>query len=728
MGTGLVRGAMRLGRRGAEAVLSRVLQMPVRLVVQPAEPGLSDTGVHTLAAPQSELVEAAAAGLAPVPDAQPGASEAASSPRTKQADDAPMNWLARREPCRPLRTLLDNSHYRLAADRQGRLVFEAADGGESIVSALTLVVEWAGPSGLSREAAPIKLNTQRKRDGEGWTAFAGAATGGVECALVLTGHHASPMVNVRGRCVFLQPPPGHELVRLALVLDVEPEITELFSKNRQVLHPCGPERHWLDRQGLAIGAGKAAAVIYHTPAVSSLQADTGERRVIVNFDLSDDHPQIVDDPNGSYRNASRAAIRPLQALTGCFDLCLGARPKAMPRIMALPDGFTAAHVWTEHGCYTSYGTHYALYLGSDHITDVTKAKGGFVKHGIKTTKSVFFDNLVGALNDDQSELFKGDVASIKGNKAFEDNLIQLDKLGYEICLHCPQAASSSPEVIEGAVSYMNEVFNTRTWIDHFWYRPDGVKSGCFEAFCNCGLITPTIRRLWRDEQTRFFWNPAYEYLQTPHRRDPDDVVNHWNWDRALPNPVYWRHPTVGLEQAELAPTASPFVSWATWDSWYPREGQPRYDAASLDALVANWGIGIAHVYPTYVGEANRAWRRTDEGEVVVSMEFEDILARMAWLERQGLLLNTTIRDLLGYWLKLERVTWRYEPETAALVYENLGEEDILGFSIAFDLIGEDKAILLDGLTVEAKKRASSHVLSFDLPARGRRTLSGFDPS
>jgi hypothetical protein len=60
-------------------------------------------------------------------------------------------------------------------------------------------------------------------------------------------------------------------------------------------------------------------------------------------------------------------------------------------------------------------------------------------------------------------------------------------LGYEICLHCVAPETSSEVAMEAALEYMQKTYDTVSWIDHFWYRPDGVKSGCLESFCCEGL-------------------------------------------------------------------------------------------------------------------------------------------------------------------------------------------------------------------------------------------------
>src|SRR5205823_8479877 len=126
------------------------------------------------------------------------------------------------------------------------------------------------------------------------------------------------------------------------------------------------------------------------------------------------------------------------------------------------------------------------------------------------------------------------------------------------------------------------------------------KAGCSEAFCASGLFGPAAR-LWEHHGIRFFWNPVFEYREQPDPRPSREILNHWIWDQATPNPLYWRHPTLGVTRGEIDALRIPYVSWPTWGSWYPRADSPRYTQEQLETLIDDWGVSLAHVYPTYVG-------------------------------------------------------------------------------------------------------------------------------
>jgi len=49
------------------------------------------------------------------------------------------------------------------------------------------------------------------------------------------------------------------------------------------------------------------------------------------------------------------------------------------------------------------------------------------------------------------------------------------------------------------------------------------------------------------------------------------------------------------------------------------------------------------------------------GRIVVSREFDDYLATMAAFQEERKIFFTTIRNVMEYWLKLEKVELRYSP-------------------------------------------------------------------
>jgi hypothetical protein len=601
--------------------------------------------------------------------------------------------------------------YRIAADRHDRLAVLTADGSGVILKALTIATLWQRDGIDARQATPLRYAKARRQLDDGSVELVVTGSSPIfHTQLFLHCHEASPEVEIVTRSVAIHDHGAVDIERHALVFDFVPAVAELYLKNRRVERYLREPSYWLDRQGAAFGDGPQSAYIYHVPRVSSLEVEPRQRRLIVNLDLAADHPQIVDDPRGRFRDASRSSLLPMVVLCNQVRLCFGHRPADLPRFMTQPGGFVASHVWAEHACFTALPVHKAVYLGSDHIDDPQQATGGFVRHRIPTTKSVFYDNRGGVRNYPEAGIFDGPMVAIRTNEGFSRLLDNLYRLGHDICLHCPQPESSQPEEIEEALAYMRDRYASEVWIDHFWYRPDGVKSGCAESFCSNGLFGPAAA-LWVRYGVRFFWNTVYEYLNTENPRPWRELLNHWVCDQTRPNPLYWRHPTLGVATAEIEPLSIPYISWPTWDSWYPREDAPRYTHQQLDALVNDWGVSLSHVYTSDVGAANRAWTVAD-GEVRIGPEFDAVLAEMARLQRDRLLLNTTIRDQMRYWLALERVRLRPDPDCGGVSVINESGEAIADLA----LVCQSDRILVDGNCPQGRWHRGEYIFWFDLPA------------
>ncbi|HWA21425.1 MAG TPA: hypothetical protein VG735_03410 [Caulobacterales bacterium] len=509
-----------------------------------------------------------------------------------------------------------------------------------------------------------------------------------------------------------------ELFQQVVVFEVGPRLAQLFLKNRKSTRLFPRARYWLDKQGVRFGAGEESVWLYHTPAVSSIEVEPKSNRLFVNLDKADDHPMMVDEHDTSYRDASAVRLTAASALETKFSISIGYAPPDTPRLMIAPNCRLATHVWTEHACYTDLRVHRAVYFGDERIEKAIDATGGFVRHGIPVTKSVFFDNPDGVANDGHSPLFTGPQASLCTSPGMPVFLEELRDAGHEICLHCVQPNTSAHDAVEEALAHMGDKFGSVSWIDHFWYHPSGEKRGCAESFCCRGQVSYS-HDLWRKAGVRYFWNPFYEYEPLTEARPHMEVLNHWHWNEAVSNPLYWRHPTLGNPNAIATHRNGAFISFPTWESWFPRKDSARYALAQLNSLIDDWGVALAHTYPTFCGDANLAWREAEDGSIRIGEEFDALLAHMAELDQRGLLWNTTLRSLLGRLEQYEQVSVSPSPQSGGVVIENMSGAPLAGLTFALDT----KAAVINGVLAAGVERGGAYLFARDLAADEKLTIA-----
>lgn len=624
---------------------------------------------------------------------------------------------ARRNPGDAQEIVYQNRFYRIVKFPDGDIGIATTDGSNFLVSTIHVAIE--GEVANRRIAQANLLAFSHIENWPIWneTELVTRVSGVLDCQIGLFCKADSPEIRFAAQSAASAD--EVKLSKLSIEFQVAQPVRELYLKNRKVLRRFLKERYWLDRQGAAFGCDEQSLIIYHSPEVSSLEFNHLANRLIVNLDASGDHPMMIDNPSGSYKDASCSILAPGDRLEAKFSLWAAFEPKILPRLMSQPKGYVSTHVWTEHACFTHERVHRAVYFGSDQVTSSGDAVGGFVKAGIPVTKSVFYDNPERVLNDPQTSHFKGPMAAIRTSENFEAFLNELSQLGHEICLHCAAPRTSTDEEMRTALNYMKESFDSVSWIDHIWYKPDGDKSGCIESFC-CQGLSNYGQNHWQNFGVRYFWNPYYEYYSAPHMRSPSESLDHWTWDPAFPNPLYWRHPTLTKGQGPLGTRSAPFISFATWEAWTP--GDPTkdfYQDRHLAQLVDDWGIRVSHCYPTYVGDLNAAWEVREDGAVVTSQYFEQILARLVKLQEQGYLWNATLRDLLGYLVDLEKIEIRPDVESGGVRITNANGTAVEGLSLACDL----DSVVVDGKKTSGAWRGNQYVFWFDLPPHSSVVVS-----
>jgi hypothetical protein len=130
-------------------------------------------------------------------------------------------------------------------------------------------------------------------------------------------------------------------------------------------------------------------------------------------------------------------------------------------------------------------------------------------------------------------------------------------------------------------------------------------------------------------------------------------------------------------------------------------------------LVEEWGVSISHSYLTYVGHTNAAWEQREDGSIVTSAAFEQLLGRLASLQSQRLLWNATLRDFLDYLVRLEKVEIHPAISGDGVEIVNSNDADIAGLALACDV----DAVTVDGAKPEGVWRGNQYVFWFDLPAQ-----------
>jgi hypothetical protein len=565
-----------------------------------------------------------------------------------------------------------------------------------------------------------------------------------------------------------------KIVRHAIIFDFDISLHAIIRKNRQIRKENFPKRAWLDKQGAIFGSGSNSTFIYHTPGISSLETIPSKKRLIVNLDYHKDHPQVMNNPNGGYLDRSHSCFSSGDETSYCFSMVLGYQPPVFLRLMSAPKGFLATHVWTEHACHSDLRVHRALYYGSELIQKPGLAEGGFVKYGIPVTKSVFYKNELGIRSEDPAMVFHNPMVAIKESPDFLSFLKDLQSLGfYDICLHCLQPQTSTPKEYEEALEYMEKNFDSACWIDHLWYRWDGTR-GCCEAITCEGLdpaspyymeplwlrygvkyfwsysaeLLRRVADIWADQRTLKFKSAVFEMVKArkyikafsytaykvkekitlkgrtikPKRfvKSAERPLNIWDASDADPNPIYWARQSP--REHSSAKPGPRIYSWATRAAYFPAAEKPDpYSENGVERLIRSWGLSISHAYPVslYLGDRNSAWQINRHGKVVISPFFDSLLKSMSELQKGNKLYLATIRNIMDYWIKLEKVEIQYIPlENAARIY-NYNSETVEGIAI----VCQGAEIFVNGQRPQFKRLGEEIVFWFDIDALTYTTIS-----
>jgi hypothetical protein len=533
--------------------------------------------------------------------------------------------------------------------------------------------------------------------------------------------------------------------REALVALFDIPVTEIYKKNRQIdAGPFEPE-YWLLREGVRFGSGDRSALVYHTPDVSSLQTDTHRRLLFVNLEYSMDHPFLnipfQKDGGGRWNDLSEASYNQGETRKNSFSINIGEMPAAVPRIMAVPDGYLAGYVFTEHADGGNIRTHRAAYFGSEDITSVSDAMGGFAGHKIPVTKSIFYPDI-----DVPSNLTNRNDSARALVRNFMD---QLQSTGiYDICLH---GANADRTEAERWIKSMKDSYETATWIDHGMFAGTDNR----QSFV-CDGLNPASQYytadLWGKYNTRYFWNAAVEELRKLPVKEKVISMKFYEaslniWRRyfsteelkqagffkafreliskskeegeldsylprrgsSMPTPLFWKHPTRTMN----------FYSWATdYVKIFSHSDKGlKQEEENLNKLIIDRGIFINHGY--FVRNLYEdGVLINSSGKIATSPYFDKTLDLMVQMRDKGDLYITTIRDLLDYWMLIENISFEYMPD-GTIYINNLNDRVIGGFS----LVVKAGNVSIDGKITKFRKAGDDTIFWFDLAAKQRVRLT-----
>lgn len=476
-----------------------------------------------------------------------------------------------------------------------------------------------------------------------------------------------------------------EIMRLTF----DPELTEIYLKNRRKLTSITGTEYWLDKEGCKFGAADTCAMVYHTPNIASMFVNKTNKTLDVVLDSHDSHwymrTHAGDTSAEQYSDLSDSVRATGESVSYSFGLIVGYDPPIKPRMMLNPDGYVAALIWTEHTDNSIIETQRASMFGRSDITSADNAVGGFAYHDIPITKSVFYYG-----NDRQVGIKTSKSGSI--NTDFENFLDGLYEDGYEICLHTPSPDTDTRSECLEAIQYVKENFDTITWIDH----------GAIvnrEAISSDGLIEESeyyIADYWDTYGTKYFWQYGSE--NGPHtgldKLAPGEPTN-------AVTPLYWRHPTRMRD----------YISWCA-----RTVGSRAYETflteGNINALVTNWGFSILHTYSVSANPDATFCTKNQDNSYSISDFAEARLTQMAGLRDNGLLRLATLRDVIEYWLDLEQVGLQYERNGDVTITNGTGHT-VNGFSLVLD----SENFTLD-IPHNVKSTQYGAVVWFDLPTSG----------
>lgn len=503
--------------------------------------------------------------------------------------------------------------------------------------------------------------------------------------------------------------------RSSLIFPFADSVQEVYRKNALLDTSRFQPSYHLAGNGFKAGKDKRSFVVYHNPELSSLQLNTTNQIAVFNLDYEADHPFIhyplLEDSNDYYLDKSATFRQKRESSKYAFQLQIGISTKHIPRLMPLPNGFEAGIIWTEHADWTDIRSQRAISFGHEDITHAENAVGGFAKWDIPVTKSVFFDNPDNISNNEISKgLFPGKHATIQKDTLFFDLLQQLHKLGFEICLHTPEQYTSNKSDMQKALSFMQEHFDSKSWIDHGYNNK--LINNRENIVCD-GFLKDSEwygKDLWKQHGITYFWNAAIEEFRPFDKWDFDGqlIIPFPGYGDAFPDNIIQLHPN---HQDIWMWSTSGTLEVPTEDLW-----DYYFHPQRLEQLIRFRSVWINHVYPAWVVEQKGYWKWDEDGKIQSMSGLDKSLERISEYRSEGKINVFTLKDYLNYFTALQQLQFEFE-EDGSLAIQN-GGTDIYGLSF----IIKGKIPLVDGKIPPSKPLDNQTVFWFDLPANHKAIL------
>lgn len=641
---------------------------------------------------------------------------------------------------------LENRWYVLEVDDYGGIVIKTVNGEILMAGLKYYSVYENNIENWGLDSVALKLCN------DSTVSVSGKGASGVLVSISLTVSMDKPEMEVNVKTQYNQ---ATIVRREALVVKFNEPLSEVYRKNGIIDVDSFDSEYWLQRQGARFGNGSKSSLIYHTPHISSLQLNSKKNLLFFNLEYFLDHPFInipyQKDGAGRWVDFSAANYSMGNVRNDSFTIYFGTLHKVTPRLMPVPHGYLAGYVFTEHADGGNIRTQRAAYFGSESITNIQEATGGFAGNKIPVTKSVFYADTtsghsVNSIRDDPDK------------PQFLDFLDQLYVTGlYDICLHTPDTYSSDRKTLSEAIEFMKHRYNAKTWIDH------GMESGDMnrESYV-CDGLNPNAELfaadLWEKYDTRYFWSRAGEAMgrNSPSLKEgikklrlrkvsAELWARYWfqkeyMGDRTFkslaiilkgyipryelnsiqplrgssyPTPLYWQNITM----------TSNFYSWITnfvynGISSDKAEDQLNDEINQLNRLIKDRGIFLNHGYFVR-NRIDDCILSVNNGLLVINPYFEKVLVQMAQMRDNGDLYITTIRDLLDYWVLTDKISFEYQPDGEIIIY-NDNEMPIKGLSLAMHTIAS--SVRINGEITAFKQVGEDAIVWFDISGKSHVNL------
>ncbi len=442
--------------------------------------------------------------------------------------------------------------------------------------------------------------------------------------------------------------------REALVFRATPKIASVYLKNGEVDNRLLEPEYWLEKQGLKIG--KSETSVYFLPAsqISSYQVETEKNFVFVNLDYALDHPLIYfpikEEDQNYFINISNHTFKEGEQSQHQFSTQMGLNHDFYPRKMRSRNGFLSSYIFSEHADYTDIRLHRAVYFGRSDISKADSAVGGFVKHNIPVTKSVFYNNLDTLMNDDKryGTNFGSPIASIKNTEGMFHFLKEIERYGSEICLHTPEQFCTNKRNLKEALEFTRKHFNSRNWIDHGYNNaPHRNREDLV-----CDALNPEsdfyALPLYQENGLKYFWAPYYEdacpflglnlypYIKRPYE----------GFGERFPLPEYWQHKTKAPNAYFWKTTAA--TDLGNWNTYFSE--------TILNDFINHYSFEINHVYPARINKDADFWKAEGEN-YVISPEFNRFLSRLSKYQSEKKIECTTVSEMIDYWTQCDSLSF-----------------------------------------------------------------------